>query len=952
MRRWGIQKKVFFLSLVPTMVLMVLVGVYFTHSWVSNLTHMLQDRGHSLSRQLASASEYGAFTGNRNLLFGVASSMLDEEDVRAVTIYDDNGRELVHTGPRRRVTRPELLQDVEGAHMKEGEGASLFVAPIYPQDLMIDGLLDLNERSPGEEKDNNPLGWASVELSHATTEKEQYQALLISLLLIGSGLLINTLIAIHLSRSVTDPINQLTRAIGRLRQGKLDTRVEMDASPELEELASGLNAMAESLHQAQDEMQQNVDQATEDLRETLETIEVQNIELDLARKQALEASRIKSEFLANMSHEIRTPLNGIIGFTDLLLKSPSSAQQRDHLNTIRKSSEILLTIINDILDFSKIEAGKLVLDRTPFRLRDTIEEVIVMLAPAAHDKNLDLVPLVYNDVPDAIMGDPLRIKQVITNLINNAIKFTQSGEVVLRAMLDEDDSNGARIRISITDTGVGLSQNQQQTLFHAFNQADPSTARQFGGTGLGLVISRRLVEEMGGEIGVESELGKGSCFWFTLPADVASEHDGQPVREGLEGERVLYLEYQETTGLATENLLGEWGMEVRRAATPAEVIEAVEEAQTGERGYAVVILGLARHLLHSNQHRELVRTLEYECDCRVLLLTPTLNEESSSLVELVSGHLTKPVRRERLFEKLYQLVHGQEPENMIRQPQDRMPTLSPDSDSPRVLAVDDNEANLKLIVTLLQDLNLTVQGASSGYEALQHLQKKRFDLVFMDVQMPGMDGTETTARIRTLNNANARLPVIALTAHALSEEREQLLASGFDGYLTKPISQSMIARTLERHTGAGLWSEEEPEQGAQTPAIRPSARTRQQSVVDPEACVQLAGGKVDLAEELLSMLLDHVHHDRDAIRSLYAEDDQEGLLERVHKLHGATRYAGVPELRARASRLESMLKQGQAGIGEAVDELIDAIDRLEHWCRQTNWQEQLRTVSSDESTDR
>ena len=947
MRRWGIQKKVFFLSLIPTMVLIMIVGVYFTHSWVNNLSRMLEERGMSLSRQLASASEYGAFTGNRNLLFGIASSMLEEDDVRAITIYDSNGRELVQTGSRERIKQPELLQDITRARAISGEDASLFVAPIYPQDLMIDGLLDMDQPAGQPESDGTPLGWTSVELSHATTQKEQYQALLVSLLLVGGGLFLNTLIAIHLSRSVTDPIYELTRAISRLRQGKLDTRVEMNASPELEELASGLNAMAESLQQAQDEMQQNVDQATEDLRETLETIEVQNIELDLARKQALEASRIKSEFLANMSHEIRTPLNGIIGFTDLLLKAPASTQQQDHLNTIRKSSEILLTIINDILDFSKIEAGKLVLDRTPFHLRDTVEEVLVMLAPAAHDKNLDLVPLIYTDVPDAFMGDPLRLKQVMTNLVNNAIKFTQHGEVVVRVMLDDTDTEDERIRISITDTGMGLSESQRESIFNAFNQADASTARQYGGTGLGLVISRRLVEEMGGEIGVESDLGKGSCFWFSLPLEVSGSVEAE-ADPALNRESVLYLEYEETSGLAIGNLMRESGLNVVPADNPETVIEQVQSAQANGRGFALVVLGVARHLLHSNQHRELIRNLEYECDCRVLVLTPTLNDDTSPLVEMASGHLTKPVRRNIFHQRLKHLILGTEesPREGYATAPAPLPAAEDASGSPRILAVDDNAANLKLVATLLREFNLRVEDVSSGYEALQRLQQASFDLVLMDVQMPGMDGTEAAGRIRRLGNANARVPVIALTAHALAEEREQLLTSGFDGYLTKPISPSLIAHTLQRHLGLAV----DPDQGQGTAPpeqepVRPSSRGRLQPVVDPEACLRLANGKPDLAEEMLSMLLEHVDEDRDAIEKLYREGEEAELRERVHRLHGATRYTGVPELGDCAADLETRLKRG-SDVETAVERLIAAMDRLLRWCEQTRWHELLRSADS------
>ena len=948
MRRWGIRKKVLVVTLVPTLLTTLMLGLFFTYSWVNNIESLLKDRGESLSRQLAAGSEYGLFTANRSLLSSLSNALLEEQDVRSITFFGSDGSRLLHTGPGSSETVQSDELTAEHATRISRKNSTRFITPVFLQDLMIESMLDPDARQSMSNL-REPLGWVVVEMSHIRTEKETYKALLISLLLILGGVILSMAIALRLSRAFTNPVFELNEAVAKLKEGKLDTRVYTGAGPEFEQLESGLNAMAEELSKAQAEMQQNIDQATEDLRETLETIEIQNIELDFARKEALEASRIKSEFLANMSHEIRTPLNGIIGFTELLLKSPLPRQQRDHLSTIRKSSEILLTIINDILDFSKIEAGKLILDRVPFQLRDIVEEVMVMLAPAAHAKNLDLVPLVYNDVPDNIMGDPLRVKQVITNLVNNAIKFTQTGEVVLRASLEEEetDSNRVTLRLSITDSGVGLSRAQQQSLFNAFSQADASTARQYGGTGLGLAISKRLVEEMGGKIGLESELGKGSTFWFTLTSELATSGEAIAPRDALRGERVIYLEQQKTTGLAVEHLLRDWGMVVDRVASPGALQEHIEEAQKSQAGYAVAIVGITRHLLNSSQYCSLVRTLEIERDCRTLLLTPTLETHDTPLPALASGHLTKPVCRDSLYDELLLLVHGINSSGRVPEYEisaNRVTTAN----VPRVLAVDDNDANLKLVMTLLEDCQLDAEGASSGFEALSKARQKPFDLVFMDLQMPGMDGVETTARLREMDTGNHRTPIIALTAHALSDEQERLTKQGFDGYMPKPISSGQLNDIIHEYTGYVCPKSGSdgrlpvPEVRDTRRALRPSTRKMQQDCVSVEESIQLAAGKADLAEELFSMLLEQVHVDRERIPELWTNDNMEELLECVHKLHGATRYCGVPELRAAANHLETAIKCSAPDLEHQKDQLLSAMERLQIWSDQTDWQQLFR----------
>lgn len=971
MRKWGVKTRVMVLALFPAITIALILGVVFTHTQISSIHNLLHERGLSLGRQLATASEYGVFTSNRPLLLSLTNATLEEKDVRAIMILDSFHRSLVHSGPKMlSIINPAKLP-TDRVVIEETEDSTLFITPIKLQTPVVDELLDVDTPLPINSDSKSIVGWVALELSHANSTVAKYQTLMTSSLIIILGILVNWLIALRMTRGVIRPIEEVTRAVTEIKEGKLDTRVYSGGGEELLLLEAGINSMAETLSKAHNEMQHNIDQATEDLRETLETIEIQNIELDIARKEALEASRIKSEFLANMSHEIRTPLNGILGFTNLLMKGHLSQHQKDHLVTIKKSSEILLTIINDILDFSKIEAGKLILDRTPLKLREIIEDVMTMLAPTAHSKGLDLVPLIYSDVPNNILGDPLRIKQIITNLVNNAIKFTQSGEVVLRAMLEAQKDNSITVKISVSDTGVGLSRVQQQSLFNAFAQADASTARQYGGTGLGLVISKRLIEEMGGEIGLDSELGKGSIFWFTLSTEIASNASPDPKLEALSGERIIYMENQATTGLAVQHMLSNLGVHVKQVDSPVALIKGVIEAQEQRKGFAAAIVGINRHLMASNQYKQLLSELEYNRGCRTLLLTPTLDHHQHSILDMVSAHLTKPVIYQRLYGTLHKLINGDIIEPKLSGPfteehftdpstplLQEVPALSAPSHTnnshtsvPTILAVDDNDANLKLVEVLIKELGINVVTAASGFEALTKWKLQKFDLIFMDVQMPGMDGIETTEKIRGHEKSGQRIPIVALTAHALAEEKKTLLNKGFDDYLTKPISEQQLQDVIFHRTGYKPSSQNPVDSYDPLPQpIKPSTRARKATCVDIALCIKLAAGKNDLAEELFSMLLEHLVSDIEAIQTHYEDGDHDALLERVHKLHGATRYCGVPELQEAAERMETTLKRKSGDLEGRYEDLIEAIEQVQRWADYNNWQNALREFNTDKTT--
>ena len=915
--RLGIRSRVLLLALLPASLMALVLGSYFTWLQQDQLRTQLLQRGKMLAEQLAPLAAPALARQTPAQLERIAAQTLEQTDVRAVAFLAPDRSRLAHAGPSM-INQPPSGGTGTQLLQRTGNDATRYLMPVFGhhRDLATDAVPAEAERL---------LGWVEIELSHDGTLLRGYRNLFTSVLLILACLVLSGLLAMRMSRTINDPIARIKHAVNQLKDGHLEERLPAMGSHELDELARGINRMAETLHSAHEELQHSIDQATEDVRQNLETIEIQNIELDMARKEALEASRIKSEFLANMSHEIRTPLNGILGFTHLLQKSELTPRQLDYLSTIEKSADNLLGIINEILDFSKIEAGKLVLDSIPFNLRDLVQDTLTILAPAAHAKQLELLSLIYRDTPSSLVGDPLRLKQILTNLVSNAIKFTREGTIVVRAMLEDEQEENAQLRISVQDTGIGLSPQDVRTLFQAFSQADNSLARQPGGTGLGLVISKRLIEQMGGEIGVDSTPGEGSQFWISLSLPKAHDDIEQQPPQPLLGRRAAIVDGHELARQALEHQLEDCGLSVSLFASFEQLLQGVQAGFQAGMPFDFAVLGANLGNLSPEQLGQYHQQLE-RSHCQCVVLCPT-TEQALYHPFLPNGHgqlLSKPTCTRKLRRLLLELVQPRRP--LV----DTAPGLGGQR-QPKILCVDDNAANLLLVQTLLEDLGAEVLAVDNGYAAVQAVQGEPFDLVLMDVQMPGMDGRACTEQIRLWENtqSGSPLPIVALTAHAMANEKRALLHSGMDDYLTKPISERQLAQVVMKWTGLSLGAgplerlEEQQAEGKDLP------------VLDPEEGLRLAAGKPDLAADMLSMLLASLASDRDAIRAAREAQDRHRLIEQVHRLNGASRYCGVPQLRAACQRSETLLKQEHPQAQQALDELDGAINRLAEQARQS-----------------
>lgn len=917
----GLKARILLATLIPTGAMILALGSYFSWQAITDQNQQLLERGFLTVEHLQDPAAVALLEGEPERIRDRLSATLNRPDVRAISLYDSERNVLEHSGPQMHPPERTLGVDNLGAgtglQVRRSAQSSRFMLPVLASSEVI-----ARQATAGYETDEL-LGWLEVELSHGNVQLRRYQIMLHTLVLILVGLGFIGLVVSSLGKRISDPISRANHAVSRISRGQLDVRLAGQSSRELDDLANGINAMAETLQSAQGELQQNIDQATEDLRQTLETIEVQNIELDMARKTALEASRIKSEFLANMSHELRTPLNGIIGFSHLLQRTELSNRQQEYLSTIETSADNLLAIINEILDFSKIEAGKLVLDNLPFNLRDLIQDTLTMLAPAAHHKHLELVSIIYRDVPLGLSGDPLRLKQILANLISNAIKFTPAGSVSVRTMLEHDDDTHAVLRISVTDTGTGLSESQQKLLFNAFSQADNSISRQAGGTGLGLTIAKRLVEQMQGDIGLDSQPGEGSNFWFTVRLEKSAQVSDDLPEKPLAGLRAALMEPLELSRQALLHCLEDLGLTVIVYDNPRLLEEDLASRRHDGQAIDLALISSAAAPDQAEALLELFNRRPGADACKTILLTDT-TEHYPALDRLPSSEcqvLSRPLCTRRILRAINRLFKP-EPASIAVRPRAMNPAVT-------ILCVDDNEANLKLVATFLTQMGAQVLTASSGEQALDAVATEEVDMIFMDVQMPGMDGRATTTELRLreeLAGCKPR-PVIALTAHALAEERRKLLQCGMNDYLSKPISPDQLAHCVRRWTGVAL---DTPSSTALpgAPRTRRLEDREQLPVLDRNEGLRLAAGKADLEEDMLRMLIESLPHERIRIEERIIANAIEDLLEVVHRLHGACRYCGVPQLRACCQRAEELLKRGQPG-QIAISQLIEAIERLQ-----------------------
>ena len=868
MRRLGIKYQILLITLIPVF----LIDLFFTYTHIDNsidqANELLQSKGEIIARQIAGASEFSLFTGNDSQIQYLLDQSVGSNDIVQASIYDRQGKlvaESIATGYASADTADYFY------HRETITSQSIEHSDVFTPDLT-------------DARQTRTLGWVHLYISRYRLQQTTRQIIADSIIFFVSILVMAIALTVAISHRITQPIFNLMEHLKNVETGQLGKIIDPTEDNEIGAVQKGFNRMTQSLLTNRRHLNQRIQQATQQLNEAITDLESKNRQLGFARDEAQNANRSKSEFLANMSHEIRTPINGIKGFISLLSQSKLEPAQQRYVDIILKSTADLTNIVNEILDFSKMESGKLNIVDEEFDLYEVIEQTRDLLFINVLTKNIDLNLIIYSDTPRWLIGDKLRLKQILLNLIGNAIKFTDQGRVSIKVSLEDQREDEVDIAIVVEDSGIGISDEDQQNLFQAFSQAESSNNRRSAGTGLGLAISKKLATLMGGEINLDSTLDRGSKFVLRLPFRLARRNlSAEPVE--ADQLKALIFAADNICLMETRTLFDRAGVITEcNLVDNNEGIEPVVECIQRNLAYIDLLVFDRRHL-----DIDLERIIDPELLRATRIILMDYDRGLEPLSKLAGVEFVSIINTSQSISELITGKAGEQAQKKSNQP-------SGSVEGKRILLVDDNQVNLKLASELIRLWGHQVVEADHGSTALEYYRQQPFDLIILDIQMPDIDGVSLLQMMRE-HSPDDRTPVVALTANVLNDEAGRLQELGFDYFLAKPIDEdrfrSLLDGNLQRHGSA--WQ------------LRQQHEAEADCTVDYAKSLSLSADNESLLRQIFEIIERDIPDQQQQLDNALRQQDPGKLAAILHKLHGVTCYASLPRLRRKVLEFQQQL---------------------------------------------
>lgn len=896
MKNIGIKYQLRITTFIPVLLVAVLFALFYNGQFDINVRQHISRLGDAYVHQLLPAAQLALLRDDRRTLQGLVEASLINPEVQALAFYNAKGQVLAYRGGKHSLNliKPSEFTGNQIERRQIDPSTVNFFAPIT--------LPKFNLYSLGAQAPSNPiafqaddiLGWLSIDIDTKSMLIQRYQMYIVTIFITLLSLLLALSIHYFLSKRIYLPITRLRRSMKQILSNEFETQIKVTSSGELGLIEKGCAHLQKQYLGTIKELNQHIEVATADLQQSLELLEEKNIELSMEKKKTEEKSRQKSELIANMSHEIRTPMNGVIGFTNVLLDSKLDPLQLDYVRTIKSSAQDLLAIINDILDYSKMDAGKLNLDCIPLDIRACIDEVLTLVAPTARKKDIDLIPATALNVPKTMLGDPLRLKQMITNLVSNAIKFTEQGYILIRTNIEQETEKDYSICLSVTDTGVGISADDQSSLFNAFNQADTSVTRRYGGTGLGLVICKKLAEQMHGRISMSSEVHKGSTFSVHIKLEkLASYEIEKHQTHRFANLNVICFDDNPLHLEAICNGLGFWGINCVRV----DAFNQLEKAFKKYPDYHLAFVNVNKGC--EQQVARVLRKQTIPC----VLLSKWLIQDYQALG--AQGFLFKPPNMQKLHETIDSLLN-KATLTQITNPDLEHLRMQLRLAYPTLLLAEDNPVNRMLIHSMLGDC-ASVQTVDDGEQAVAMCNRKHFNAIMLDLQMPLLNGLDAASMIHKQSILNKHTPIILISANSSELPKEKLTKAGVELCLQKPIDENTLLQHLLTIT-----------------------KKTKTAIINWPLCVQKVSGNQALATEFLARFVEELYKNREEFIELMKNHEIQGVERAAHKLLGACCFCGVPSLQNHVAHLENLAKHVQHidELNAAFAELMQSIDAV------------------------